>query len=62
MYPKNEFYDKCNKIVIDYFVNQFKKLDTHDLETQVEEQLTLEKDNLTLENKDLKEELEDTKE
>lgn len=41
-----EFYDKCNKIIIDYFVQ--------------ESQQKMEQ--LTLENKNLKEELEDTKE
>jgi len=63
-----EFYDKCNKIVIDYFVNQFKKMDTHDFETKIKqveeqmEQLTLEKNQQDKEINDLKEELEDTKE
>ena len=40
-----EFYDKCNKVIINYFVNEFKKMDQTDLQNkikEVEERLTLE--------------------
>ena len=48
-----EFYDKCNKIIVDYFVRESQ---------QKMEQLTLENKNLKKELKGTKEELEDTKE
>jgi len=41
-----EFYDKCNKIIINYFVNEFKKMNKSALEEKMKqmEHLTLEKD------------------
>jgi hypothetical protein len=70
-----EFYDKCNKIVIDYFINEFKKMDDQDLKNKIKhlkkelkgtkEELngTKEELNGTKEKlKDTEEELEDTKE
>jgi hypothetical protein len=49
-----EFYDKCNKIVIDYFINEFKKMDDQDLKNKIK--------HLKKELKGTKEELKDTKE
>ena len=63
-----EFYDKCNKVIIDYFLTEFKKMDKTNLEEKIKQvqdqmtQMTLENNQMALENKDLKEELEDTKE
>jgi hypothetical protein len=56
-----EFYDKCNKIVIDYFINEFKKMDDQDLKNKIKhlkKELKGTKEKL----KDTEEELEDTKE
>ena len=45
-----EFYDRCNSIIINYFVNEFKKMDKIDLKNKIKEveekmeKLTLEKD------------------
>ena len=56
-----EFYDKCNKIILNYFVNEFKKMNKSALEEkikQVEEQmehLTFEKEEKAVENNSLKE-------
>ena len=56
-----EFYDKCNKVIINYFVNEFKKMDKTKLENKIKEveeqmtQLTLEYDGKTVENNELKE-------
>ena len=32
-----EFYDKCNKVIIDYFVNEFKKMNKITLQSKIEE-------------------------
>jgi hypothetical protein len=56
-----EFYDKCNRIIIDYFVNEFKKMDDSKLETKIKE-VEKKMEQLTLKNKNLEEELNDTKE
>lgn len=32
-----EFYDKCNNIIINYFVNEFKKMDKNKLQTKIKE-------------------------
>ena len=43
-----EFYDKCNKVIINYFVNEFKKMDKSKLKNKIKEveecmeQMTLE--------------------
>ena len=45
-----EFYFRCNSIIINYFVNEFKKMDKNDLQNKIKEveekmvKLTLEKD------------------
>jgi len=63
-----EFYDKCNKIVIDYFINEFKKMDDQDLKNKIKhlkkELKVKEKseEELKKELKGTKEELKDTKE
>ena len=47
-----EFYDKCNKIIINYFVNEFKKMNKSTLEEKikrVEEQMK----KLTLEHEEV---------
>ena len=56
-----EFYDRCNSIIINYFVNEFKKMDKNDLQNKIKEveekmeKLTLEKDAVVVENSELKE-------
>jgi hypothetical protein len=47
-----EFYDKCNKVIINYFVNEFKKMDKSKLKNkikEVEEQM----ERLTLEHEEV---------
>ena len=56
-----EFYDKCNKIVIDYFINEFKKMDDEDLKNKIKH-LKKELEDTKGELEDTKGELEDTKE
>ena len=56
-----EFYDKCNKIIINYFVNEFKKMNQSALEEKIKhveeqmEHLTFEKEEKAVENNSLKE-------
>ena len=56
-----EFYFRCNSIIINYFVNEFKKMDKNDLQNKIKEveekmeKLTLEKDAVVVENSELKE-------
>jgi len=55
-----EFYDKCNKIIINYFVNEFKKMDKSKLKNKIKEveeqmeKLTLEHEEKIVENSELK--------
>ena len=55
-----EFYDKCNQVIITYFVNEFKKMDKSNLEEKIKEveenmeKMTLEKDIVIVENNELK--------
>ena len=56
-----EFYDKCNKIVIDYFINEFKKMDDQALKNKIKH-LKKELNGTKEKLKDTEEELEDTKE
>ena len=56
-----EFYDKCNKIVIDYFIDEFKKMDDQDLKNKIKH-LKKELNGAKEELKGTKEELKDTKE
>ena len=59
-----EFYDKCNNIIINYFVNEFKKMGQTKLQEKIKEvemltenmaKLSLEKEEKVVENNELKE-------
>ncbi len=49
-----EFYDKCNNIIINYFVKEFKKMDNKNLKKKIKEvdELTKTMKKLTLENEE----------
>jgi hypothetical protein len=56
-----EFYDKCNNIIINYFVNEFKKMDQTKLQEKIKEveesmaKLSSEHEKKIVENNELKE-------